>query len=513
LIKNINSDDPRIRAYAARVIGRWGTRLEGYHDLLLDLAQDKHPRVRMEVLLSCAQIPEPNSILVAAAVAEVPKDKWINYAFSQAVHHLKPIWIPAFREGNLDIARYQSGFSDVLSQSDSKAIISEIRDLVKKENINDETTANLLSSLVILGDEDDLKFVLNMENLTGSVLMTLRNQQRPEFEVHQRLASYLKTEDREIREGIIDLIGSWGVEELMKEISVIASNADINKEIRAKALKSLGSIGGKDALQTSMKIAASDNDPCQLDAVGSVISMDIPNGIKLAVDLLKKGLDSEQLSQLFDAVASRNGAMELLADKLPETSINKDQGLLIRQAWIAKGLVSPELSLSLDQLAGIPAPRIEYTDSNVREYVRAGNAGDIKKGADLFKSAGLGCVACHKVGNVGGIIGPDLSALGSGVPFDRIVTEVMWPTLQVKEGYSLTRVVTKKSQTMQGYEQASRDDDKILLRDFSGAGMHRISREDIEKVEKIGSLMPPTAQSLSKDDIADLLAYLFSLRG
>jgi len=513
LIKNINSNDPRIRAYAARVIGRWGTRLEGYHDLLLDLAQDKHPRVRMEVLLSCAQIPEPNSILVAAAVAEVPKDKWINYAFSQAVHHLKPIWIPAFREGNLDIARYQSGFSDVLSQSDSKAIISEIRDLVKKENINDETTANLLSSLVILGDEDDLKFVLNMENLTGSVLMTLRNQQRPEFEVHQRLASYLKTEDREIREGIIDLIGSWGVEELMKEISVIASNADINKEIRAKALKSLGSIGGKDALQISMKIAASDNDPCQLDAVGSVISMDIPNGIKLAVDLLKRGLDSEQLSQLFDAVASRNGAMELLADKLPETSINKDQGLLIRQAWIAKGLVSPELSLSLDQLAGIPAPRIEYTDSNVREYVRAGNAGDIKKGADLFKSAGLGCVACHKVGNVGGIIGPDLSALGSGVPFDRIVTEVMWPTLQVKEGYSLTRVVTKKSQTMQGYEQASRDEDKILLRDFSGAGMHRISREDIEKVEKIGSLMPPTAQSLSKDDIADLLAYLFSLRG
>ena len=66
---------------------------------------------------------------------------------------------------------------------------------------------------------------------------------------------------------------------------------------------------------------------------------------------------------------------------------------------------------------------------------------------------------------------------------------------------------------MQGYEQASRDEDKILLRDFSGAGMHRISREDIEKVEKIGSLMPPTAQSLSKDDIADLLAYLFSLRG
>ncbi|NRB44628.1 MAG: HEAT repeat domain-containing protein, partial [Verrucomicrobiales bacterium] len=513
VIKNINSDDPRIRAYAARVIGRWGTRLEGYQDLLLSLAQDKHPRVRMEALLSCAQISEPNSILVAAAVAEVPKDKWINYAFSQAVHHLKPTWIPAFREGNLDIAKYQSGFSDVLSQSDSKAIIADIRDLVKKENANNKTTANLLRSLVILGDEDDLKFVLNLKELSPSVLIALKNQQRPKFEIHQRLANFLKTEDREIRKGIIDLIGAWEVEELIKEISDIASNTRINKNLRAKAFKAMGVIGGKDALLISKQIAANDNDPCQLDAIGSVISMHVPNGVKLAVDLLKKELVFEQISKLFDAVASRNGAMELLAEELPGSSINKEKGSLIRQAWIAKGLVSPELSSSLDQLAGIPAPRIEYTDSNIREFVRAGNAGDAKKGAVLFKSAGLGCVACHKVDNIGGIIGPDLSALGSGVPFDRIVTEVMWPTLQVKEGYSLTRIVTKKSQTLQGYEQASREENKILLRDFAGAGMHRISRDDIEKVEKIGSLMPPTAQILSKNDIADLLAYLFSLRG
>jgi len=99
------------------------------------------------------------------------------------------------------------------------------------------------------------------------------------------------------------------------------------------------------------------------------------------------------------------------------------------------------------------------------------------------------------------------------VPFERIVTEVIWPTLQVKEGFSLTRVVTKKSQTLQGYEQASREKEKILLRDFATGLMHRISKDDIESMEKIGSLMPPTAQSLSKEEIGDLMAYLFNLRG
>ena len=84
----------------------------------------------MEAVLSCAQISSPKSILVAAAVAESPRDKWIDYAFSQAVHHLKSSWVPAFRDGGLDIEDYQSGFSVVLSQSDSKAIISDIRAII-----------------------------------------------------------------------------------------------------------------------------------------------------------------------------------------------------------------------------------------------------------------------------------------------------------------------------------------------------------------------------------------------
>ena len=36
-------------------------------------------------------------------------------------------------------------------------------------------------------------------------------------------------------------------------------------------------------------------------------------------------------------------------------------------------------------------------------------------------------------------------------------------------------------------------------------------KDEIDSMEKIGSLMPPTAQSLSSKEIADLMAYLFSL--
>ena len=513
IVASMNSEDYRVRAYAARVIGRWGKRLEGHQDLLLSLARDESSRVRMEAVLSCAQISSPKSILVAAAVAESSRDKWIDYAFSQAVHHLKSLWVPAFRDGGLDIEDYQSGFSVVLSQSDSKAIISDIRAIISNGDDNREKAPNLLKTLAILGNDDDVKFLLGLKNPAPEVLIALKDKQRPEFDVEQFLRKLINNETDEIKRAAVDLIGDWEVKELIGEVLKIAANSKIDSVLRASALNAAGNIGGIDALNLVTKLGGDKNDSCQLDAIGAVVNIDVPVGIKLAVAVLEENLDSKKVSKLFDAVASRNGAMKLLAEELLKSQIDKEKGDLIRQTWIAKGLVSPELSSSLDKLAGIPLPKIEYTQSNILEFVKLGKEGNPNAGAELFKSAKLGCIACHKIDDTGGVIGPDLSALGSGVPFERIVTEVMWPTLQVKEGFSLTRVVTKKSQTLQGYEQASRDKDKMLLRDFASGIMHRISKDEIDSMEKIGSLMPPTAQILSNEEIADLMAYLFNLRG
>ena len=513
IVASMNSEDYRVRAYAARVIGRWGKRLEGHQDLLLSLARDESSRVRMEAVLSCAQISSPKSILVAAVVAESPRDKWIDYAFSQAVHHLKSLWVPAFRDGGLDIEDYQSGFSVVLSQSDSKAIISDIRAIISNGEGSHEKTPNLLKTLAILGNDDDVKFLLGLKNPASEVLIALKDKQRPEFDVEQFLGKLINNETDEIKRAAVELIGDWEVKELIGEVLKIAADSKIDSLLRASALNAAGNIGGIDALNLVTKLGGDKNDPCQLEAIGAVVNIDVPVGIKLAVAVLEENLDSNKISKLFDALASRNGAMKLMAEELLRSNIDKEKGDLMRQTWIAKGLVSPELSSSLDKLAGIPLPKIEYTQSNILEFVKLGKEGNPNAGAELFKSAKLGCIACHKIDDAGGVIGPDLSALGSGVPFERIVTEVMWPTLQVKEGFSLTRVVTKKSQTLQGYEQASRDKDKMLLRDFASGIMHRISKDEIDSMEKIGSLMPPTAQILSNEEIADLMSYLFNLRG
>ncbi|NIP96753.1 MAG: hypothetical protein GWO24_26275, partial [Akkermansiaceae bacterium] len=83
------------------------------------------PQVRMEAVLACAAIPEARSVLVAAAAAESPRDGWIDYAFSQAVHHLKGRWLPAFRRGELDFGAQRKGLGAVLGASGSEGVLDE----------------------------------------------------------------------------------------------------------------------------------------------------------------------------------------------------------------------------------------------------------------------------------------------------------------------------------------------------------------------------------------------------
>ena len=84
---------------------------------------------------------------------------------------------------------------------------------------------------------------------------------------------------------------------------------------------------------------------------------------------------------------------------------------------------------------------------------------------------------------------------------------------QVKEGFSLTRLTFNDNRVVQGYLQRGRDNKLLLLRDFASGEIHEIPADGIRQREDLGSLMPPTAQSLSRGELADLLRYLAGLRG
>jgi putative heme-binding domain-containing protein len=150
------------------------------------------------------------------------------------------------------------------------------------------------------------------------------------------------------------------------------------------------------------------------------------------------------------------------------------------------------------------------------EFVQALSAevranGDAAKGAVIFKKAELGCTACHKVGNDGGTIGPDLNNIGSAQPLDFIIGAVIEPSREIKEGFEARIVTTKSGATFTGFRRASAADE-LLLFDGATGKENKVKLADIADNKPLGSLMPAgLVDKLTREELRDLFAYLSSL--
>ncbi len=141
----------------------------------------------------------------------------------------------------------------------------------------------------------------------------------------------------------------------------------------------------------------------------------------------------------------------------------------------------------------------------------ARGAGDIGRGATLFASSQLACLGCHKVAGQGGVIGPDLSAVGVCVPPDEIVAAVLWPRLKVKDGFEAVTLALGDGTEAKGYERAGSPTEYALL-DPATDRLTRVARDRVEARHVVGSLMPEgLLTALSTADRRDLVRFLLEL--
>ena len=169
---------------------------------------------------------------------------------------------------------------------------------------------------------------------------------------------------------------------------------------------------------------------------------------------------------------------------------------------------------------GLGPPRTGYGARRSRLRRRPGGAdssrrsrekGDALRGAAVFAEAKLACLSCHKVGQQGGVIGPDLSAVGRCLTPEQIVESVFWPARLVKPEYNAVVVATTDGRTIQGYREAVSDKEMTLRVAATGEKV-QIAKADIEGVREQGTLMPAAlAASLDDAQRRDLIRFLMEL--
>jgi len=149
-------------------------------------------------------------------------------------------------------------------------------------------------------------------------------------------------------------------------------------------------------------------------------------------------------------------------------------------------------------------------------------AGDPSKGQALYNSSGW--QACHMIAGQGGSIGPDLSRIGAMRGGTNLKARLEDPGAnlpKVGEGpfgnrwtqYLIYRAVEQDGRSVEGM-RVGEDSFTIVLKDASGK-FHGFWKPDLRSLEKETgkSFMPSFKDTLSPEQLDDVVAYLMSLKG
>jgi len=138
--------------------------------------------------------------------------------------------------------------------------------------------------------------------------------------------------------------------------------------------------------------------------------------------------------------------------------------------------------------------------------------GDARRGEAVFHAQKTLCAVCHRVGNKGGQVGPDLSRIGRIRTTRDLLESIVYPSSSIARDFESYSVDTKDGETHVGVILRE-SDDELQIAVASGQPM-RLARKFVSEVRANPlSLMPQGLdQAMSRKELADLIAYLKSLK-
>jgi putative heme-binding domain-containing protein len=142
---------------------------------------------------------------------------------------------------------------------------------------------------------------------------------------------------------------------------------------------------------------------------------------------------------------------------------------------------------------------------------QVGKGRNFARGKEMFSVAQ--CIACHRYGDQGGAIGPDLTAVAARFKRQDILESVTEPSKVVSEQYMNTAIEMEDGRVVIG-RIVNETADKVELRPNPlETATVTVAKSQISsrKLSKISPMPEGLFNTFTKDEILDLLAYLESL--
>jgi putative heme-binding domain-containing protein len=143
------------------------------------------------------------------------------------------------------------------------------------------------------------------------------------------------------------------------------------------------------------------------------------------------------------------------------------------------------------------------------EFLTTGDGltgGSSTKGALAFNKAQ--CVKCHRFGDRGERMGPDLSAVSKRFTRKEILESIMFPSHVVSDQFASKTVITTKGRQYTGILTNGAGGEKIVLQ--ANGEKIALREDEIDDIipNKTSAMPAGLLNALTREEIADLFAYM-----
>jgi quinoprotein glucose dehydrogenase len=154
--------------------------------------------------------------------------------------------------------------------------------------------------------------------------------------------------------------------------------------------------------------------------------------------------------------------------------------------------------------------RVEAASTDpMRKWRECLEGGDANEGREIFRDKPeAGCIRCHRLGNEGGEIGPNLTALIQRAQRIAILESIVEPSLSIVAGFTNLLVKLKDGREITGIVSAE-STDLMTITSATDGKKTTFRTSDIAEETGLPSAMPPAFGAiLGKRAIRDLVEFL-----
>jgi putative membrane-bound dehydrogenase-like protein len=503
----VKDKDPNIRMVAIRAAAELKQNLT---PLLITLVNDPDVQVRREVAIALHHNKSTEAAAIWATLASKHdgKDRW----------YLEALGIGADRQWDLFFKSYLTLVKDPLKDAAGKDIVWRARtdeavpylaklavdeQVVLKDRLRyfrafDFNAGTLKSGLLLKMIADNKNKDIGLNKL---VLFALDNKSVNQSPIAQQalqevIRSVFGTQE------YIDLVKRYQVKSEsnnLLQLAISKKDENIGKQSTGLLLSFGGSkqiwsvLNGKDSIAVKSLLSS-------LGQVGSKESIDIVQTIALS-DKYALDIRKDAARKIGRSWNGEERVLAILKNKKVPQDLIPDVVASVSGAW--RGSVRSEAESYLPgHVSTTTAAMPTLSDINAL-------TGDMVKGKTVFTNS---CALCHQVNATGYDFGPKLSEIGSKYPKEGLLNAILHPsegisfgfegwTLKLKDGSSVTGIIASKTET---------DIDLKL----PGGSKQQLKTSQVQSIHQLKESMMPEGlyKTMSKQDMADLLAYLQELK-